>query len=231
MMSIVLHGTRLSPFVEKVYRALRYKGLDFELTDLGNPMELRKLNPVTSKMPVAFFDGERVYDSTFILRRAEELQPEPPLFAADPEVAAQQRRLEDWADESLYWMAMGLRFSPKNAAASVGQILEGVPALLKPLAKPMVARQIGGMVRAQGFGRLPYDVLLRELGLALEDLVTTLGGRAFFGSDRVSAADFAVYAQLRLLGAGPTPEAAALVADRPALADFAKRVEEASGGA
>ena len=71
MTKIVLHGSRLSPFVEKAYRGLRYKGLDVEFVELGNPLELRKLNPVTRKMPVALFDGERVYDSTFILRRAE----------------------------------------------------------------------------------------------------------------------------------------------------------------
>ena len=231
MSRIVLHGSRLSPFVEKAYRGLRYKGLEVELVELGNPMQLRKLNPVTGKMPVALFDGERVHDSTFILRRAEELQPEPPLYAADAEVAAHQRRLEDWADESLYWMAMALRWTRKNAAATASQILSGLPALLRPVVKPMVTRQIGGMARAQGFGRLPDDVVLRELGLALDDLATSLGGRAFFWADRPGAADFAVHGQLHMLTSGPTPEAEALIADRPALVDFAKRVEEASGGA
>jgi glutathione S-transferase len=231
MTKIVLHGSRLSPFVEKAYRGLRYKGLDVELVELGNPLELRKLNPVTRKMPVALFDGERVYDSTFILRRAEELQPEPPFYAADAELAANQRRLEDWADESLYWMAMGLRWTPKNAGATASQILAGLPALLRPVVKPMVTRQIGGMTRAQGFGRLPEDVLLRELGLALDDLATSPGGRAFFWGERPGAADFAVYGQLHMLTSGPTPEAEALIADRPPLVDFAKRVAEASGGA
>jgi glutathione S-transferase len=228
MPKIALHGSRLSPFVEKTYRGLKYKGLDFEWVDLGSPLELRKLNPVTSKMPVAFFNGERVYDSTFILRRAEELQAEPPFYAADAETAANQRRLEDWADESLYWMAMALRWIPKNAGATASQILGGVPALLRPALKPLVTRQIGGATRAQGFGRLPEDVLLRELGLALDDLTTSLGGRAFFWGEHPGAADFAVYGQLHMLTSGPTPEAEALIADHPPLVDFAKRVTEAT---
>jgi glutathione S-transferase len=231
MSKIVLHGSRLSPFVEKAYRALRYKGLDFEWIDLGSPLELRKLNPVTSKMPVAFFDGERVYDSTLILRRAEELQAEPPYYAADAETAASQRRLEDWSDESLYWMAMALRWTPKNASATANQILATLPGLLRPVVRPLVARQIGGTTRAQGFGRLPEDVLLHELGLALDDLTTSLGGRAFFWGEHPGAADFAVYGQLQMLTSGPTPEAEALIADHPPLVDFAKRVTEASGGA
>ncbi len=231
MTKIVLHGSRLSPFVEKAYRALCYKGLDFEWIDLGSPLELRKLNPVTSKMPVAFFDGERVYDSTLILRRAEELQAEPPYYAADAETAANQRRLEDWSDESLYWMTMALRWTPKNASATANQILATLPGLLRPVVRPLVSRQIGGTTRAQGFGRLPEDVLLYELGLALDDLTTSLGGRAFFWGEHPGAADFAMYGQLHMLTSGPTPEAEALIADRAVLADFAKRVEGASGGA
>jgi hypothetical protein len=38
MTRIVLHGSRLSPFVEKTYRGLKYKGLDFEWVDLGSPL-------------------------------------------------------------------------------------------------------------------------------------------------------------------------------------------------
>jgi glutathione S-transferase len=229
MTEIVVHGTRLSPFVEKVCRVLAWKGLPYELADIGNPMQLAKLNPVTRKMPVAFFDGERVYDSTFIARRADELQPEPPLWSPDPTAAAAQRLLEDWADESLYWYAMALRFDDRNRDASIAQILSGVPAPLRVVARPMVRRNITGMVRAQGLGRLPRDVVIAELGRHLDDLVTLLGTRPFFHADRPSGADFAVHGELCMLTSGPTPEAEALLAERPGLADWRKRVEEAGG--
>lgn len=231
MTEIVVHGTRLSPFVEKVCRVLAWKGLPFELAEIGNPMQLAKLNPVTRKMPVAFFEGERVYDSSFIARRADELRPEPPLWSPDPAAAAAQRLLEDWADESLYWYAMALRFDPRNIDASASQILADVPAPLRLVARPLVKRSIRGMAQAQGLGRLPHDVVVAELATHLDDLVTLLGTRAFFHADQPGGADFALYGEIRMLASGPTPEAEALLASRPALADWRKRVEEVSGGA
>jgi len=36
---------------------------------------------VTGKIPVLEIDGAKVYDSTFILRRLDEIQPDPPLAA------------------------------------------------------------------------------------------------------------------------------------------------------
>ncbi len=178
-------------------------------------------------MPVATFDGETVHDSSFILRRADRLQPEPPLFSSDSEEAAEQRRLEDWADESLYWYVMALRCSERNRQATLGQILEIVPAPLRPLAGFMVGRQLKGMCHAQGLGRLPYDEALHELGVLLDDLGTSLGGRAFYHGTQPGAADFALHGQLNTLLSGPTPDAEPLVV--PALRDFMKRVEEATG--
>ena len=35
----------------------------------------------------------------------------------------------------------------------------------------VMERQIGGMVKAQGMGRLPYETLIREAGNVLDDLV------------------------------------------------------------
>jgi glutathione S-transferase len=227
MPRIVLYGTRLSPFVEKVWRGLRHKGLDFTF-ETPNPIALRKLNPVTGKMPVATFDGETLHDSSFILRRADKLQPEPRLFSSDPEEAAEQRRLEDWADESLYWYLMALRCSQRNVKATLGQILGIVPAPLRPLAGFMIRRQLKGMCHAQGLGRLPYEEALRELGVLLEDLGTSLGSKPFFHGSNPGIADFAVHGQLNTLLSGPTPDAEPLVV--PPLRDFKKRVEEATGG-
>jgi glutathione S-transferase len=226
MPEISLYGSRISPFVEKVARALALKKLEFRQVDLKSPGDLKRWNPVTRKMPVLEFDGERVYDSTFILRRLDEIQPDPPLFSDDPSVAAAQRMLEDWSDESLYWYVMALRWSRKNETATIRQILPTVPALLRPLAGMIVSRQIGSMPRVQGLGRLPEDVLVREAGLRLDDLVAQLGPRPFFFADRVSAADLAVYGELRTALSGPTPEFDALISERPALADHMKRVED-----
>ncbi len=233
-MTIRLYGSRMSPFVEKVARAFELKGQSFELIEPKKPTDLKRWNPQTGKMPVCEFDDERHHDSTFILREVEKRWPEPPLLDPDPRRAAAQRTLEDWCDESLYWLLMALRWNDRNAAASAQQITGSLPFWIRPVADAMVPRQLAGMTRAQGFGRLPYDVLVDELGLRLDDLVHLLGDREYFHSDRIGLADLAVYSQLHMARSGPTPESDALISHRPALLAHSQRVEEAcfkaSGG-
>ena len=228
MPSIKLFGSRLSPFVEKVARALQLKRLKFELVDVKSPGDLKRWNPITGKMPVIEIDGEKTWDSTFILRRLDELSPKPPLFSEDPAAAASQRMLEDWCDEALYWYLMALRWAERNVPATLLQLTAPAPAPLRPLMKPLLRFRMGSMAKVQGLGRLPYDVLLRETALRLDDLVALLGSRPFFFSDRVSAADLAVHGELAAGQSGPTPEFAGLVSDRPRLADHMKRVEDAT---
>jgi glutathione S-transferase len=105
-MKITLYGFRISPFVEKVIRGIQYKGMGWEIQAPSASTGMTKWNPRTGKMPAADIAGERLYDSTFILRRLEELTPNPPLIAADCAIAARQRHMEDWSDESLYWNVM-----------------------------------------------------------------------------------------------------------------------------
>lgn len=228
MPDIALYGTRLSPFVEKVARALALKRLDFREVGLESLRDLKRWNPVTGKMPVLGIDGEKTYDSTFILRRLDELAPDPPLFSDDPAIAAAQRQLEDWSDESLYWYVMALRWTERNKAATARQIAGGVPAPLRPLVGFVASWQLGSMPWTQGLGRLPYDVLLGETGRRLDDLVVLLGRHPFFYADHLSAADLAIYGQFHMGLSGPTPEFAALLSERPALADHIKRVEDAT---
>lgn len=226
-MAVRLMGFRMSPFVEKVVRGLHYKKIEFEEIRPSSPFELRKWSP-TGKMPVLEWDGERIYDSTFILRKLDEVVAEPPLFAAEPRTAAKQRLLEDWSDESLYWYTMALRWAAPNADATTEQLATTVPALIRPLARPIFRRRISAMARAQGLARLPYDVLASEYGKRLDELVMLLGDRPFFYSETptvLSAADLAIFGQLTSARSGPTPDADGLISHRPALVDWQKRVD------
>jgi len=229
MADVQIVGARLSPFVQKVVSAAEYKKIDFELRE-PSPRELGKLNPVTHKMPIAIFGDVMVYDSTFILREFEELAPEPPLLSSDAQVAAAQRQLEDWSDESLYWYLMALRWSPDNEARTIQQLAEFMPRPLRPLAGPVFRRLIGRSTKAQGLGRLPYPVLAREVGERLDDLVLLLAQRSFFYSSRPSVADFALFGEFKTGCSGATPDFERLVSERPTLADWMKRVEDAARG-
>lgn len=229
-MNVVLFGSRLSPFVEKVARALQMKGVGFALVPPRLPTDFRRWNPQTGKMPVLDADGVRLFDSTLIVRRLDVLVPAPPLVDADAAVAARQRFLEDWSDESLYWYGMALRWSPANSAATVAQVAGemGVPRVLHPVLRPLLQRMIGAQAIAQGLGRLPLTILLDELARRLDELRVWLGDRPFFFADQPSVADLAIFAQLRMLRTGPTPQAAELQAERDWLEAYYRRVETAT---
>lgn len=224
----IVFGSRLSPFVEKVVRALALKGMEFELVPPRGPRDFSRWNPQTKKMPVIELEGTRTYDSTLIIRRLDELVPEPPLTASDNATAAAQRHLEDWADESLYWYGMALRWKPKNMRATSAQIFGTLPTAARAIASLILPRQIRATTLAQGLGRLPEELLIGELARHLDDLVTILGEQPFFFADRPSIADLAVYGQFQMLGSGPTPEAAALISERQALVSHMDRVEAAA---
>jgi glutathione S-transferase len=229
-MQVQLFGSRLSPFVEKVARALQLKGVTFALVAPKSPGDFKRWSPRTRKMPVLDVDGERTFDSTIILRRLDALVPSPALFASEPAVAARQRFFEDWSDEALYWYGMAFRWSDVNAAATVTQVVNdiGAPAPLRPLLALILRRQIRSQVLAQGLARLPLDVLTDELGRRFDELLGWLGDSSFLFADRVSAADLAIFGQLAMLQSGPTPQAAALVAARPALCAYYDRVNAAT---
>jgi glutathione S-transferase len=223
-----LFGVRLSPFVEKVARALQLKKIPFTLVAPANPMEFKRWNPQTSKMPVLEVAGERTFDSSLILRRLDRMTPSPPLFDPDSSIAARQRFLEDWSDESLYWYGMALRWTDANAAQTSAQVLAMLPAFIRPIAGLILPRRLRSMTWAQGLARLPLQVLTDELGHRLDELLEFLGSRPFFFSDRVSAADLALFGQFSMQRSGPTPQAEALINARPALLAYIDRVDTAT---
>ena len=218
----------MSPFVVKILAAANYKRLSYTHTEQVSIRELKKYNPATRKVPIVLFDGEAVYDSTVILRRFDQVHPTAALLSEDAHIAAQQRMLEDWSDESLYWYMMALRWHPKNEHRTIAQNSQFVPAPVRLFAKPLLRRLVGNLAKAQGMGRLPYDLLIAELGNRLDDLVRLLGKQPFFYSDRPSAADFAIYGQFATgCTGGVTPDFSEQVSQRAAPVDWRKRVEEA----
>ncbi len=233
MSTVKLFGSRLSPFVEKSYRALQYKGVDCEMVPFRSPGDFKSWNPQTGKMPVLEIDGVRIYDSTLIVRELNKRFPDPPLVSSNTRMAARQTFLEDWSDESLYWYAMGLRWQEINTPDTVEQLLDDIqaPTLLRPVLGVFLRRQISAQARAQGLARLPLEVVVDELGRRFDELLVWLGDGPFFFADDLSVADLAIFGQLRTLKSGPTPQAEDLLAERPALLEFYRRVDQATSPA
>ena len=92
----------LIPFstnVERVSLALAHKGVSAEsvLVDPDDRSEIARVSG-QDLVPVADLDGEIVADSTAILRRLEELHPNPPLWPSTPARRAELDVFIDWFD-------------------------------------------------------------------------------------------------------------------------------------
>ena len=90
----------LIPFstnVERVSLALAHKDLEAEAV-MVDPADRREVVRTSGQelVPVADFDGEIVADSTAILRRLEELHPDPPLWPAPGPRRAELDVFVDW---------------------------------------------------------------------------------------------------------------------------------------
>ena len=97
---IRLYRAPWSTNVERVTLALGYKGLEAE--SIWIDYSDRTLTEQVSGqplVPVVDFDGEVVHDSPRILRRLEELYPEPPLFPPDPTRRAEVEIFIEWFNE------------------------------------------------------------------------------------------------------------------------------------
>jgi glutathione S-transferase len=207
---LALYGQNGAPFTEKCRRALLYKGLAFDLHISTGPEDVKRWSPVTGLLPVMRVDDELVSDSTEILLRLEQLYPEPPLLSSVPIVAAQQRNLEDWADESFLW------YWQEWFRLEATLQLQGRWSRMR--------RRIGAS------SRRARDAIVRGLEDRLRDLVNFLGTRDYFYSDRISMADLTVHAMLLTLERDTIPGSARLLAARPSLVAFMRRVEAATGG-
>lgn len=216
MAKLALYGQNETPFTEKCRRALVFKGLAFELHISSGPEDVKRWSPVTGLLPVMTVDDELVSDSTHILLRLEQLCPEPALLSSVPIVAAQQRNLEDWADECFLWYWQEwFRLESASAAAPPS----GWARLQRRLARG-----------AGGAQRRAQAELVRGLDDRLSDLVNFLGSRLYFYSDRISMADLTVHAMLHTLRRDGIPGSARLLTQRPALVEFMRRVEAETGG-
>lgn len=223
--SVVVYGFRGSPYVEKVVAALQYKKIPWSIEMMKTPAAVKRLNPTTQKMPAIKLNGVMFYDSTFILRELEQFQSIPSLWPDTKLVAAQQRLLEDWCDESLYWYIMAIRWQKDNANKAIAQITSAMPRVLGWVLGYVLKKKLTKTTWAQGLGRLPRDVLARELSQLLEDLSFLLADSPFFFSAQPSAADFSVYGQIRFGMSGTTPDFEVAYQQHENLQQFYRRIE------
>jgi glutathione S-transferase len=215
------------PYTEKAGRGLRVKGLRFELVEPQSPEDYVRLSPETGLLPVLEIEGRRIPDSGAILDYLDERFPEPPLLAADPRAAREQRRLEHWIDETFSFYI--LRWVRARLGARALGALPGGGFPLGPMSRlGLIGRD----------GKLAPDVFDTSVGgpgpefeRRLDDLDQFLGPRPYFFADRISRADLSVYGSLSVMYRDLYRGARALLEARPRLLAHVERVLAETGGA
>ncbi|MFQ3594549.1 MAG: glutathione S-transferase family protein [Sphingomonadaceae bacterium] len=226
-MTITLYQFEISPYADKVRRALRYKDLAFEVVEvLVSKRNAHKAVSPTGKFPALVHDGRTIVDSSDILRYLDRTFPKPQLAPDSPRDAALATILEDWADESLYFYDLTMRPWPQNRAWFVSDLL----AHEKGLARAVLAKAIPGAIAkvaaAQGLGRKRPDVVVSDLTALYDALDGWLDGETWLAGPRLSSADIAVRVMVNVLDR--TVEGARLRAERVRLDQWCRRVDEAA---
>ncbi len=197
---------------------LEHKGIAYKRTDLMPVVSkgvLRAVGFPGVTVPALKVDGHKVQGSTEISRELDRLQPEPPLFPADPQQRAAVEEAERWGNDVLQpplrqilWWAIKQDKEPLRSYAEGAKL--GVPiSLAMATAAPIVAL-------SARFNEADDDHVRRGLAefpamLAKVDEWIAAG---ILGGDRLNAADFQIATTLRL--AMTLADLRPAIEDRPA---------------
>ncbi len=226
---LTLYQFEVSPFCDKARRVLHWKRQPYEVHEVTlwqALTQVRRLNPA-GKLPCLEHDGRLIADSSEIALYLEERFPTPPLLPADPQQRALCHVLEDWADESLYFYEMQLRFGTKENAKRWLPVLAAHDAApFRALAKFILPRTLGAQLRGQGIGRKPIATVLADLERHVRAVATLLDGRDFLVGDALTLADISVFAQLFCIRG--SSEGAVAIEKEPSVVRWMNRIDEAT---
>lgn len=220
----ILYQFRISPFCDKVRRALYLKGMPWDTVEvpLIPTAKFKAISP-TGKFPAVDFGGEIIVDSSNILDHLDRLVPVPPLLPAAPKLRADALILEDWADESLYFFDMTMRNWPQNRQYFIDDLLHAETGLKRRIMAALVPGAVKKHAVAQGLGRKSEAQVTADLARHYDALVARLDGQDWLAGPAISIADIAVRSMHFVIDR--TIEGKRLTDARPALAAWAARVD------
>ena len=223
-----IHLTQLqiSPFCDKVRRVLHIKKLDYSTREVRVTQlaSLRKSAP-TGKVPILQIGDRRLWDSTDICLELERLHPTPSLVPDDPLMQADTLLLEDWADETLYFYEVTMRFVWAEDRVHWSRQLAAYdqPLVRKLMAPILIPRLTGKIADLQGTGRKSRDHIVRDLHRLFGSLETRIASGGYCVGSQLTLADISIAAQLHCIqGSGL---GAQLVAEHDTLNDWKQRID------
>ena len=225
---LMLHQYHLSPFNEKVQRMLNYKGIAYteKYWGLMDRKKVAAFNP-TGKLPALEHNGTLVCDSTDMVHYIEAQFPDTPMIPADPKLRGIMHAIEDWADESLYFYEMHLRFTtPGNAERNIPRMVENESGFTQWFLKRVLAKGIQKITANQGIGRKSLEQLLTDVERHVQAVADMLGEDDWLLDNQLSVADLAVYAMFQALR--DCQEAWQIMQRHPTVPAWMERLEQAT---
>jgi glutathione S-transferase len=196
----VVHGSHPCAAVE---RALELKGLQFRRIELPPPLQApiqRVLFGARTVPAIKLDDGEKVSGSRAIMRRLEELAPDPALWPTDKEQRARVERAEEWGDEVYQPIARRLLWGAiRRCPEALVSYAEGSRL---PLPKPAIRAAARAIIRGESAlnrasdGAVRAD--LRNLGRHLDRIDGWIAD-GVIGAGTPNAADLQIATTSRLL--------------------------------
>ena len=184
MSELILHHYPTSPFAEKTRLILGYKSLAWKsviIPAISPKPDLAALTGGYRKTPVLQIGADIYCDTALICDVLEHLQPDPSLYPQPSK--GMGRTLAHWADNTLFWTAMGYNMQSKGLA----QMFSNAP--------PDAARAFGEDRKAMNIGvartrpadaAAAYRSFLRRVSDMLDDWPYLLG-------EAPCIADFSMY--------------------------------------
>ncbi len=196
----VVHGSHPCATVE---RALELKGIPYKIVEFPPPMHMAAMKVLFGErtVPGLKVNGEKITGSRAILRRLDELRPEPALLPADPAERARVEDAEAWGDDVLQGLVRRVlwptfKAHPEAMATfSDGSKLPPIPVPVLKLIAP-VATRIEMKVNAASPATYPVD--LRSLPEMLDRIDAWIADGTM-GGEHPNAADLQIATSLRLL--------------------------------
>jgi glutathione S-transferase len=214
---MILHHYPNSPFAEKIRALLGYKGIAWQSVvqpDIMPKADLQALTGGYRRIPVLQIGADVYCDTALIVQVIEGLHPTPSI-AAMGNIGAIDI-IAQWADDALFWAAMGYNF--KGAAA----LFADRPAEVAAQAAKVFAEDRGAM-----FGSIPRqrpNDATSAYKLYLQRIATMLGTQDYLFGATPTLADFACYHPLWFT-ATRVPQMAAIFDATPKLRPWLARMQ------
>lgn len=215
MAEILFFDWPYSPFCMKVRAILDYKAARYRT---ANPLAARgKLaKRGTGKVPAVEINGVFVTDSTNIAYALDELIPDPPLLPSGRRDKGLCHAIEDWADESLYFLGLYYRWFETEGRKPIAGVFG--PSMRGRIAYRYFLRLILSQLRGQGTLRKSRDLVDEDLERQLEAVEDLLSNCSYLLGEQPYLCDFALWGQLNYLNR--TPVGSATIKRRPRVTTY-----------